>query len=94
MVQPNDFAKWEFKQFWVIASLQTVENGLLVQSSNGSAEIIVYRSSVIRIHIRRKNDDSEKFSYAVNIVPETTDFELLENDEKIVLKTDLVQLKI
>lgn len=69
------------------------ENGILLETSFGIAQVIIYTPEIIRIRIDKtsiKND----FSYAVIAKPEKTNFKIFETEGLITLKTDSLRLDI
>lgn len=68
------------------------ENGATFITSNATAEVTVYSSTVVRLRIYQSN--AKDFSYAVVGGPAKTSFSWNEAKEAYTLATDSIQLKI
>ena len=82
-----------FESLGNLESFQSGPNGLTLITTLGKAEVTAYSQGIIRIRIV-KEDFTEPFSYAVVMEPEKLDVEITETPEKLLLKTDLIQLDI
>jgi alpha-glucosidase len=68
-------------------ALQTTAEGLYVQTTHGSLEVVAYRPSVVRFRANAHPHTREAFSYAVVAQPETSDFRVVEEAQAITLAT-------
>ena len=76
-----------------LKKMKKTDTGLLIETSFGKAQIMVYNTDIIRIRIV-KNDFEPDFSYAVIANPEKSNFKIIETEEVITLTTDSVKLVI
>jgi len=69
------------------------DNGLIIETSFGKAQVTVYTPSVVRIRIVKGDFDTD-FSYAVISNPEKVNFNIRQTNELITLATDSLKLEI
>ncbi len=76
-----------------LTKMEQTDNGLLIETNSGKAQVIVYNSGIVRIRIVKEVFEPD-FSYAVVANPEKTDFRILETEGLITLITDALRLDI
>ena len=76
-----------------LKKMKKTENGLIIETGTGKAQVIVYNAGIVRIRIV-KNEFEPDFSYAVVAQPVKTDFKILETEGLVVLVTDSLKLEI
>lgn len=74
-------------------SMKQSGTGVLIRAENANVLIRYYSPAVIRIRIDKEISAAD-FSYAVIAKPEAGDFKVSETVEKIVLRTDSLQMEI
>ncbi len=82
-----------FKVLGKLESLEHINNGVVGVTPFGQFRILVVDRSIFRVSVTR-NADFDDFSYAVIASPKSVDFNVKEDDEHIVISTDLVSLHI
>lgn len=83
-----------FQSIGAVESIDRHKNGIELLTSNAIARITVYSDSVIRVHIRKKEEAYTELPYAVVVKPESTSFELEEGEEMLTLSTKKVKALI
>lgn len=68
------------------------ENGILIKASNATLEATVYGDAIVRIRIYK--NEAPDFSYAVTNAPAKVKWEVKEESNQLVLRTDSVSLVI
>ena len=76
-----------------LKKMKKTDNGLIIETSFGKAEVIVYNAVMVRIKIDKAELEPD-FSYAVIANPEKTNFKILETEGMISLLTDSIRLDI
>ncbi len=76
-----------------LKKMKKTDNGLILETSFGKAQVLVYNAGIVRIRIC-KSDFEPDFSYAVIASPEKTNFKILETEGLVTLITDSVRLDI
>lgn len=75
-------------------SLARTDCGVTLYSQQAVAEVLVYSAHVIRIKIYKKNQQVGNFSYAVVSSPAVSDFDLIEEPHRLILRTPAMELRI
>jgi alpha-glucosidase len=70
-----------------------IENGISGETTEGKFRVTLYNQGIARITATR-HDSFEDFSYAVIATPQQTNFELLESETELSLRTESFQLRI
>jgi alpha-glucosidase len=76
-----------------LKKLSKDKNSFTIETSNGTARVVVYSPEIVRIRISKGNMDSD-FSYAVIGTPLICSVKLKESQDLIQLLTDSIQLDI
>ncbi len=76
-----------------LSSQKNIEQGIVLNTENGNARILVYSPSVIRISLS-KTENFDDFSYAVIAKPGNTKHTIQDKGNSISIKTDSCELVI
>jgi len=76
-----------------LKKMKKTDTGLLIETSFGKAQVIIYNGGIVRIRIVKDVFEPD-FSYAVVANPEKTNFRILETEGLITLITDSLRLDI
>ncbi len=75
-------------------SQQTRPQGLYIQTTHGSLEVVVYRPAVVRFRANLMPSTREDFSYAVVAQPEANDFQVVDDQDVLTLTTGLLTVEL
>jgi len=89
----STFKQMTSKSLGKLLSYKKFETGIQAETSFGRFQVIVYSSSIIRI-CASLDDFFEDFSYSIVAKPLATLFDLIENDQLLIIKTTECQLTI
>lgn len=81
------------KSLGTLISFEKTTNGIYGSTSLGKFKISLFSDSIFQISITR-DDPFENFSYAVVAKPATIAFEVIDNEQSILIKTASTQLLI
>ncbi len=76
-----------------LKKMKKTDDGLILETTFGKAQVIVYNAGIIRVRITKGEPDPD-FSYAIVANPEKTNFKITETKGMITLLTDSVKLEI
>lgn len=87
----STFTQSTSKSLGNFLSFQNIPSGIIAETSFGKFKVVIYSPSIIRISATA-GDPFENFSYSIVVTPEEVPHEVMETDDRLILKTTQCQL--